>query len=119
MKETITQATKQKYNADERIHPAEQARAFIMHQQTDQADPEARQTELSYLKDSRLIGQVFQTYLLLEHENRFIIIDQHAAHERIIYEQLHDQYMKNKNQLLNKQILLQNETLELTNMRWL
>ena len=114
LKETITQATKQKYNADERIHPAEQARAFIMHQQTDQADPEARQTELSYLKDSRLIGQVFQTYLLLEHENRFIIIDQHAAHERIIYEQLHDQYMKNKNQLLNKQILLQNETLELT-----
>ena len=161
-KEAISESSKLKYDADERISSAEQAQAFMMYQKTDQiasqtcssigsqtisqtesqtnnnsvfrsesnesqsadisqvtqseivSETQSRQSELAYLKEARLIGQVFQTYLLLEHKNRFIIIDQHAAHERIIYEQLHDQYLANKNRPFKKQILLQNETLELT-----
>lgn len=34
----------------------------------------------------KLIGQVFETYWLVEFENRLYIIDQHAAHERVLYE---------------------------------
>ena len=34
----------------------------------------------------KLIGQVFDTYWLVEFENSLYIIDQHAAHERVLYE---------------------------------
>ena len=34
----------------------------------------------------RIVGALFQTYLLLETEDRFLLIDQHAAHERLLYE---------------------------------
>lgn len=33
-----------------------------------------------------LIGQVFDTYWLVEYEEQLYIIDQHAAHERVLYE---------------------------------
>ncbi|MBP0980610.1 MAG: hypothetical protein J5968_00235, partial [Oscillospiraceae bacterium] len=33
----------------------------------------------------RIIGEIFDTYILLEQQNRFIMIDKHAAHERFIY----------------------------------
>lgn len=35
----------------------------------------------------RLIGQFNKTYLLLEHPEGLFIVDQHAAHERVLYEQ--------------------------------
>ncbi|MFH1643700.1 MAG: DNA mismatch repair endonuclease MutL [bacterium] len=35
---------------------------------------------------NKIIGQLFQTYILIEGKDEFIIIDQHAAHERILYE---------------------------------
>ena len=34
----------------------------------------------------RLIGQVFETYWLVEYQDSLYIIDQHAAHERVLYE---------------------------------
>ena len=34
----------------------------------------------------RLIGQLFSTYLLLETERRLLVIDQHAAHERLLFD---------------------------------
>jgi DNA mismatch repair protein MutL len=35
----------------------------------------------------RLIGQYHKTYLLIEQDDGLFIIDQHAAHERILYEE--------------------------------
>lgn len=35
----------------------------------------------------RLIGQVLQSYILVEKHGKLVIIDQHAAHERILFEQ--------------------------------
>ncbi|HEX2978525.1 MAG TPA: DNA mismatch repair endonuclease MutL [Candidatus Babeliales bacterium] len=40
----------------------------------------------------RLIGIFAQTYLLLEQENGLLLIDQHAAHERILYEQFRSRF---------------------------
>lgn len=36
--------------------------------------------------DYTLIGQIFDTYWLVQFENSLYIIDQHAAHERVLYE---------------------------------
>lgn len=40
----------------------------------------------------RLIGQVFETYWLIEFENKLLMIDQHAAHEKVNYERLMKQF---------------------------
>ena len=36
----------------------------------------------------RIVGQLFNTYIIIELKNSLILIDQHAAHERLIYERL-------------------------------
>ncbi len=42
-------------------------------------------------KKHRLIGQVFGTYWLIEYDNNLYIMDQHAAHEKVKYEELMSQ----------------------------
>ncbi len=37
-------------------------------------------------KEHRIIGQLFETYWLIEFDNQLYIIDQHAAHEKVLYE---------------------------------
>jgi len=36
----------------------------------------------------RIIGQLFDTYWLVEYEDKFLMIDQHAAHEKVLYERI-------------------------------
>ncbi len=38
------------------------------------------------IKEHKIIGQVFDTYWLVEFHEQLYIIDQHAAHERVLYE---------------------------------
>ena len=38
------------------------------------------------LKKHKIVGQVFDTYWIVELENKMYIIDQHAAHEKVLYE---------------------------------
>ncbi len=38
--------------------------------------------------DYRIIGQVFDTYFMVQYEDQLMIIDQHAAHEKVKYERL-------------------------------
>ena len=55
----------------------------LNHQQTPFVDDSSKQTSAdSY----RLIGQYNTTYLLVEKEDGLFLVDQHAAHERILYE---------------------------------
>ena len=37
-------------------------------------------------KKHRIIGQLFDTYWLVQYEDKLFIIDQHAAHEKVLYE---------------------------------
>jgi DNA mismatch repair protein MutL len=47
-----------------------------------------QQSEQEKLGDWRLIGQIHKSYLLVENDAGFLVIDQHAAAERINYERL-------------------------------
>lgn len=40
----------------------------------------------------RVIGQVFETYWLIEFEDKMLMVDQHAAHEKVNYERLMRQF---------------------------
>ena len=39
-------------------------------------------------EEYRIIGQVFETYWMIEYRDKMLIIDQHAAHEKVKYEQI-------------------------------
>ena len=51
----------------------------------------------------RVIGQVFETYWLIEYNDNLYIMDQHAAHEKVKYEELMEN-LKNK-QVFSQQLL--------------
>ena len=51
-----------------------QAQAFILSQEN--------------LPRFRLVGQIFETYWLIEYEKKLLVVDQHAAHEKVNYERL-------------------------------
>ncbi len=48
----------------------------------------------------RLVGEAFMTYIICEYKSKLIIIDKHAAHERIIYERLKKESGERTGQLL-------------------
>lgn len=50
----------------------------------------------------RMIGQVFDTYWIIEYDGKLFIIDQHAAHEKVLYEKLMKDFSK---KALQKQML--------------
>ena len=51
------------------------------------ADQDAAETDLTYpLGAAR--GQVHETYIVAQTENGIVIVDQHAAHERLVYERV-------------------------------
>ena len=56
--------------------------------------------KLDGLSNLKLIGEVFKTYILAEFENKFIVVDKHAAHERIIYEKLKNEFNNFDQQIL-------------------
>ncbi len=59
----------------------------------------------------KIIGQIFQTYWIVEQEGKMVLIDQHAAHERVLYEKFMAEY---KSQTVHSQTLLQPHIVEVT-----
>lgn len=53
-------------------------------------------------KKHRIIGQLFDTYWLVQYEDKLFIIDQHAAHEKVLYEKT---MKKVQNQTFSSQTL--------------
>lgn len=60
----------------------------------------------------RVIGQLNDKYILAENINGFVIVDQHAAHERITYEKLREHEMKTQPLLTPIVIKLRSEEVE-------
>ncbi len=59
----------------------------------------------------KYIGQVFDTYIIIQIKEKMYIIDQHAAHERLLYEQIKEAYYSKDKQ---SQLLLIPILVELT-----
>lgn len=66
-----------------KIIPAEQMKLFA-------EDPEGHTPFLSVkaVEEHKIIGQLFSTYWLVEYKKELYIIDQHAAHEKVLYERI-------------------------------
>ena len=45
----------------------------------------------------KIVGQVFDTYWIVEYDNKMFIIDQHAAHEKVLYERIVKRYREREN----------------------
>ncbi len=45
-----------------------------------------KQKKRAFFSNYKIIGQVFLTYWLIEQGNELYIVDQHAAHEKVLYE---------------------------------
>ncbi|MCD8324739.1 MAG: DNA mismatch repair endonuclease MutL [Clostridiales bacterium] len=83
----------------------------------DYTAPETRLLSEEARPEHRIIGQLFDTYWLVEYEDRFYMIDQHAAHEKILFERTMKQYREKEftSQMISPPIVLsltmQEETL--------
>ena len=84
-----------KYGTDKVQEPGDEINREEKADSTAEAPPEKPQQlnlfEENFLKrdvraEYRLIGQVFDTYWLVQFQDSLYIIDQHAAHERVLYE---------------------------------
>lgn len=50
----------------------------------------------SLMEGSRYVGQLYRTYLCFEAEAGLVLIDQHVAHERVLYEELASQWAERR-----------------------
>ena len=81
---------------------------------TDDANPNGiKPSQLSFFESEskkymKVIGQVFDTYWIVQLENEMYIIDQHAAHEKVMYERLLKESKANKlsSQMINPPIIV-------------
>ncbi len=71
--------------------------------------PEEIKPEIKKIPDFRVIGEFLKTYILIEMEDDLLIIDKHAAHERIIFEKL-----KSEDNGFSSQLLASPENIILT-----
>jgi len=63
------------------------------------------------MRGFHILGQAFQSYILFESQNILFLVDQHAAHERILFDQLYEDAKKDR---IIRQRLLKPESLRLS-----
>ncbi len=84
-----------------------------MFQNTQTAEPVSMDLFLDEQKvqKHRVIGQLFKTYWLVEYHKELYIIDQHAAHEKVLYESWVEKIEKHN---ISSQMLLESKVYDLS-----
>lgn len=104
-----TDQTKQKSNKNDKLSTLQVPLQKLKEDQLKQLSSKERMISsiqyelLEELKYGKIIGQVFSTYIIIETSQGLLFIDQHAAHERIAFNRLKDQY--DKDQVISQRIL--------------
>ena len=89
--------------------------AFMFEKQTTEKDQDVLDKEDIVIKDmplGRVIGQVGNKYILAQSGENLVIVDQHAAHERITYEKLRSNKIKKQPLLTPIVIQLRSEDVD-------
>lgn len=63
-------------------------------------------TDFEELLSSDFVGFVFNTYIIMQNSKYMFLIDQHAAHERVLYEKFLDKYSSNNNSLSKETLIV-------------
>lgn len=85
-------------------------------QSSKKAEGSAHDARAAKLPDLRVIGQFNKTYILGEFDGELYLIDQHAAHEKILFEKYTDETRKHK---VIAQLLLTPAVVELSNEEYI
>ncbi|MBQ8718112.1 MAG: DNA mismatch repair endonuclease MutL, partial [Clostridia bacterium] len=72
----------------ERPTRTQQEQAPQVPQESQESEQLPAQESKPLLQNWRIVGQVFNSYIIVERDDDMLLIDQHAAHERLLYEQL-------------------------------
>ncbi len=98
--------------ADEKDAKEEKAKEVKSEDQGNIFSDILKEIDKPEIPDYQIIGVAFLTYILVQIENEMYIIDQHAAHERILYEKVKANY--NQEGGKESQMLLMPDVLELS-----
>ena len=71
----------------ERYRKAEPKSDYIPSAPTEVAQPSPKD-EPALIPDYKLVGEAFNCYIIVEYDGALLVIDKHAAHERVIFEDL-------------------------------
>ena len=86
------------------VSPPDASRTQVVSSSDTGSDLEEQQTAVCPNQDDSfapaIIGQLFDTYILLQNDDSFTIIDQHAAHERILYEKFRGAFSQREGTVL-------------------
>jgi DNA mismatch repair protein MutL len=91
LKENVVEQNTVHHNLEAKPQPVE--KDLVTEQLTLFGQPDSTEQNIPFLSkkalaEHRIIGQVFSTYWLVEFQKELFIIDQHAAHEKVLYEKI-------------------------------
>ena len=70
--------------------------------------------DIALLKNARFVGFLFNTYIILQSDEDFFLVDQHAAHERVLYERFMSRKVSRDNEKRDVQTLLVPQIVDLS-----
>lgn len=89
-------------------------KAFEKKQEPEIIQPKAVEQEKPPIPEIKVIGEAFGLYVIVETEGKLVMIDKHAAHERIIFERLKSRNCRQYSQklLVGIKLLLTGEEID-------